>query len=57
MNEKLERFQREMESQNEEDGNAVDIRHEQLNTIQENLTKVNEETVEDLPFSKFLVPF
>ena len=29
MNEKLEKFQREMENQNEEDGNApVNIRHE-----------------------------
>lgn len=28
---------------------------EKLNTIQENLTKVEMDTIEDMPFSKFLV--
>lgn len=44
-----------MESQDAEDPQRLGIRADQLNTLQENLTKVNMYTVEDLPFSKFLV--
>lgn len=33
----------------------VDKPKEQLNTLQENLTRVNMDTVEDMPFSRFLV--
>ncbi len=60
INAKLEKFQREMENQIDELALAQNqqlMNHEQLNSIQENLTKVNMDTVEDLPFSKFLVRF
>ena len=36
-------------------GASTLLKQEQLNTIQENLTRVQMDTVEDLPFSKFLV--
>jgi len=31
------------------------VSKEKLNTLQENMTHVNMETVEDIPFSRFLV--
>ncbi len=37
------------------DGESEEIMKHKLNTLQENLTNVNVETVEDLHFSKFLV--
>ncbi|CDW82012.1 zinc finger domain protein [Stylonychia lemnae] len=57
IHEKIEMCQREIEnSQNEgDDGRLNGINAEKLNTLQENLTRVNIDTVEDLPFSKFLV--
>lgn len=56
IHEKLEQYQRELEM-SQEDGAQVQQQEmkNQLNTIQENLTKVQLETVEDMPFSKFLV--
>lgn len=50
---KLEVFQKEMERIHLND-NYYQTK-ERLNTLQENLTRVNMETVEDMPFSRFLV--
>eukprot|EP00347_Sterkiella_histriomuscorum_P005467 403356505 len=57
IHDRIENFQREMEEQiaQGQDGYRLEIRADQLNTLQENLTRVNMDTVEDLPFSKFLV--
>lgn len=55
LNDKLEKFQRQLENEAEGAGEVDEDQQQRLNTIQENLTKITEETVEDLPFSKFLV--
>ena len=38
-----------------ENGRDSLLSSDKLNTLQENLTKIYMDTVEDLPFSKFLV--
>ena len=52
MQDKIELFQREANPAQPLQPNNV---KEQLNTLQENLTLVQMQTVEDMPFSKFLV--
>jgi len=54
INEALEKFQYEMENQVENGRDSL-LSSDKLNTLQENLTKIYMDTVEDLPFSKFLV--